>query len=558
MNRVPFSCKKDCFILYPPNTAPPLNSLPLSRIVPFLDVYVDASASCPNISVCNGSVSLPFNSLSQVFAYWARFEGGSGTHGGGGGGGRIYFMPGVYSGQGNTNFTSLGTTVIDMEKWPGKSGEVIFDCGAASFFMYTRRSVITISNITIQNCVQSYAEYGPYGHTGEGGALYVRSSNLTLNNVIFKDNFAHFGGALFANKSVVTINGGAFLNNSASGGGDSVFLTASLVRFGSNLTFSSDSIANGGESVVCSSFSSIQNDGTVSFSEQGCILTLESDSTVAQFPLSLSGVLFPKINGATQFSLFGALEFESIVELDSATGNPIEATRLTKQQLDWTYTTKNQSEFFLFEYDALGPDNQVILIKHSFFLTNGSVLPLGGSSSISVSEGFIKTTIEVALWPFRSPSNSLAVILQATAPQQILSLSKTNVGGQTEFTMLTSQLTLTFSALNFAVYDSVQTVRQDVNVTAALVSNGVSFQLVFSSFDTWVGYDPSFGVILGGQADSGGGGTSLSLIIGLSVGLGVGIPLVAFVILLGILTAGLVTTYLKRKNFAAGTGSIDI
>ena len=125
--------------------------------------------------------------------------------------------------------------------------------------------------------------------------------------------------------------------------------------------------------------------------------------------------------------------------------------------------------------------------------------------------------------------------------------------------MLTSQLTLTFSALPFAVYDSVQTVRQDVNVTAAVVSNGVSFQLVFSSFDTWVGYDPSFGVILGGQADSGGGGgTSLSLIIGLSVGLGVGIPLVAFIILLGILTAGLVTTYLKRKNLASSTGSVDI
>ena len=137
-------------------------------------------------------------------------------------------------------------------------------------------------------------------------------------------------------------------------------------------------------------------------------------------------------------------------------------------------------------YEALGPV-QFMRVVHIFFPFNGSYVPLGGSSRINVQAGTIKTSFEIAMWPFQSSSNSLLLTLTAKTNSPITELrrSAASINNETEFAIKTESLTLNFGVLNLAVYDSLTTVRS-ISFNASTIESGVAFKFLFSSFDTWM------------------------------------------------------------------------
>ena len=75
--------------------------------------------------------------------------------------------------------------------------------------------VLTLANLTVAN--------GYY--YDRGGALYAaQGSQLTFDNVVFRDNVSWYGGAVFANSSTITNNGGAYINNQGYSVGGAIFL----------------------------------------------------------------------------------------------------------------------------------------------------------------------------------------------------------------------------------------------------------------------------------------------------------------------------------------------
>lgn len=486
--------------------------------IPAPEYYIDSRVNCARV-LCDGSALHPYSSLvnATLKVYFV--------------GGTLNVMPGIYTGPNNIQQTFSDANVV-LQQWPNTSGEVIIDCQHQGWGIWLYDLAITITNITLRNCINLNRPDGTevYG----GGALLAQFTRLTLSNVNFINNSARVGsgGALYMTLSELIIEGGSFVNNTAQREGGAVMLQNAVARVSQDALFLGNSI-NGSvvQDLSCAS-ANVQNDGTVSFTlgqTTNCFVSATSATTTAVFPGSLAGILYPhNVAGDIQQDLFAVLDFVSIVELDSATRAPIETTRLFKQDLEWTLTVTNSSKFIVLEYDAFGPAHQFLAIIHTFFVESGTFTPLGATLQPSdVAAGVIKTSIEVAMWDFQSPANYLVITLEAATSAPIVSFTQQTAGSAsspTEFVLRTADITVTLSALSFAVYDSLTNVGE-VAVQANGSTTSVAFQFVFSSFDLWVSYDPQFGVLLGGEEDvSGGadGSTSsapLGLILGLSLGL---------------------------------------
>mgnify|MGYP001094794602 CR=1 FL=1 len=179
-------------------------------------------------------------------------------------------------------------------------------------------------------------------------------------------------------------------------------------------------------------------------------------------------------------------------------------------------------------------------VIQDFYLQNRTLIV--GNQTTTLSPGTCKTTIELAFWPFQSPSNSLALILQTSATNPIAEVQQSNLNAANElgYTTLTSALIISFKVLTFALFDSGGAVKP---VAVSYVESGgvVAFQFVFSWFD-FVTYDPDFSVTLDGTGD----GSSTDLTIGLSVGLGGGVMLIAF--LLGMVAAIGAAVFQRRRR----------
>jgi hypothetical protein len=125
-----------------------------------------------------------------------------------------------------------------------------------------------------------------------------------------------------------------------------------------------------------------------------------------------------------------------------------------KADFRWSIDAQNNSNTLAITSAAVGPANQILLLRHTFFRVNGTAMPLGGSQPIGVQEGYIKLTIYVALWSFKSPSNSLAINFFARTNDTVTGIRQsTTVDNQTEYVFTTPQLKGIFTALPFAVYD---------------------------------------------------------------------------------------------------------
>jgi len=508
----------------PPFSSGTLGMLPV--------VYVDGRIYCGGTAICDGTPERPYNNLQIALEVTQSF------------GGQIYILPGVYSGGANVNLIINNHEVVQIAPWPNISGEVIFDCMNEFFGFITFGSYLNFADVTYQNCTTT--------STQGGGAIFSNNSYIGLTNVNFYSNSAPSGsgGAIFLYNSAVNIVGGAFEDNLSHLGGGALTIEVSTLSL-SNGTLFVDNVrseSNGANVITdleCVN-ASLTRDGTVEVQVGQlfrCSDSFQSKSALAIFPGSLNTVLYPKnASGDIQGDIYAGLDFESIVELDNS-GTPIEATRLTKSQLSWGVQISNTTHGqFQVEYDAFGPNVQFLSIIHTFFYLNGTFFPFGeggggpGGAEVGtwpplfVEEGTIKTTIEIALWPFQSPSNSLLLTLFANSHLPITFFDQKPVANGTSFTIKTEVSTISFGTLDFGVYDDLTKVGP-VNVTASQLPNGVVFGFQFSFFELWAAYDPQFGVILGGTGGGdasegdgslGDGGGPSKLLLGLSIGLPLG------------------------------------
>jgi predicted outer membrane repeat protein len=88
-------------------------------------------------------------------------------------------------------------------------------------FLNSTPGVLTLANLTVADGNGVNGAAGAPAITGDGGAMYVGdNSQLTFDNVVFRDNAASArGGAIYATTPTITNNGGAYRDNAAAQGG---------------------------------------------------------------------------------------------------------------------------------------------------------------------------------------------------------------------------------------------------------------------------------------------------------------------------------------------------
>ena len=147
---------------------------------------------------------------------------------------------------------------------------------------------------------------------GSGGAMYIRSTTLTINNSNFKDNHADgSGGALYATASTLTINHSDFSDNqaigsnSSSGYGGAIFsLNTDLTLY--NTTFLANHSSSLGGAITqtggIANYSNLSFYGNTSDSLGGAVQMWSADGT-------LTNILF---SGNKAYNYGGALSFRTI------------------------------------------------------------------------------------------------------------------------------------------------------------------------------------------------------------------------------------------------------
>jgi len=344
------------------------------------------------------------------------------------------------------------------------------------------------------------------------------------------------GGGVSARYASVSIAGGSFQQNTDGailvGPGTSAYLSGGT-------TFS----GNAPQDTVCSDSSFLGLDETILLSPAdlaNCSVQVASAMTLSVFPGSLGGVqLYPlSAVNATAIALlvspYCALIFDSVVEIDGSTQQPIESTRITSAGITWTAYQTLEPYGIMIQYDAFGTNGAFMRVVHQFFQRNGTVTTPDNVTT-EIPEGTLKVTVELAVWPWSSPGNSLALILAARSNDPIVQVDQPS---PTTFVLLTPQLTFYFETPLTAFYDPAQALGA-VEVSAlGMQQGGVRFQFLFGHFQRFVSYDPELTVLLGGAGtDGSSSGPDVGLIVGLTVGL-IGGAVVVVVVMIVALVAG--------------------
>lgn len=154
----------------------------------------------------------------------------------------ILIDDGIYTGIGNYNVNLNGKS-ITIKSVNGPDNCVV-DCQQLGRAFFILSETVTLEGLTIKN-----GNSGSSSDGGDGGAVYSRSQQFTVNNCVFADNFAaYYGGAVYAN--LVVFSGCRFTGNRADYGG-------AVYSFSSNFyhcDFKDNFAANDGGVVSCSFF----------------------------------------------------------------------------------------------------------------------------------------------------------------------------------------------------------------------------------------------------------------------------------------------------------------
>jgi uncharacterized repeat protein (TIGR01451 family) len=105
----------------------------------------------------------------------------------------------------------------------GNNATRIFEFGYTGFGNTDNRAVVKLANLTVKGGNGVGDSSGGFYPNGDGGAAVLGDgTQLTLDNVVFRDNNVSGsarGGAIWANQATITNNGGAYINNHANGNG---------------------------------------------------------------------------------------------------------------------------------------------------------------------------------------------------------------------------------------------------------------------------------------------------------------------------------------------------
>jgi uncharacterized repeat protein (TIGR01451 family) len=125
---------------------------------------------------------------------------------------------------------------------------------------------VKLANLTVKG--GNATGGGAFFPNGDGGAAVLGDgTQLTLDNVVFRDNNATRGGAIWANQAIITNNGGAYINNHAgSRGGAIAFFNAASTLNGYAVLFEGNSADKGGALAAMNG-----NDTTVFHLERGLL-----------------------------------------------------------------------------------------------------------------------------------------------------------------------------------------------------------------------------------------------------------------------------------------------
>ncbi|KAF2075621.1 hypothetical protein CYY_003089 [Polysphondylium violaceum] len=212
-------------------------------------LYVDPSSECtPTPTLDCGTFDKPFKTIKAALE-----KSNSLT--------TLTLLPGIYKGIDNNEIVIDGDHIKKITSLNGASSTVI-DCEGFGFGLKVLNTKkFSLSSVTIKNCRSTF-----------GGAFYSVNSVATINNVIFKNNFATEGGAIYVSGARrLTVTNCVFKDNQAISTGAAIYSDLSNVKINGELTYfvinpyydvSSNHINNIAGDILCQN-SSIDIDGGV-------------------------------------------------------------------------------------------------------------------------------------------------------------------------------------------------------------------------------------------------------------------------------------------------------
>lgn len=164
---------------------------------------------------------------------------------------QIYVSEGVYT-EHNLEITH-SVSIIG-------NGNVIIDAAnSGRIFKITGDNTVTLANLELINGLApaDIFDYSWYEYNAFGGAIYVQSSNIILDNMTFRDNAARgsysltngSGGAIYLDGGEAQISNSNFTTNSATRYGGAIDSEGALISI-INSTFIANSARDGGAVVV--------------------------------------------------------------------------------------------------------------------------------------------------------------------------------------------------------------------------------------------------------------------------------------------------------------------
>ncbi|MDR1616446.1 MAG: right-handed parallel beta-helix repeat-containing protein, partial [Syntrophomonadaceae bacterium] len=134
--------------------------------------------------------------------------------------------------------TGGNPTVAIKDLTISRSGTVAAtDQGGA---IYVKSGNLTVENVTISNCAAK--------SSGDGGAIYLSGGSVTVKDSYFTGNKAPSdGGAIYADSGSLTVTNSTFVNNTATSYGGAIHIESTAVSLNvSNSTFYGNSAKYGG------------------------------------------------------------------------------------------------------------------------------------------------------------------------------------------------------------------------------------------------------------------------------------------------------------------------
>ena len=180
--------------------------------------YVSADSEC---DPCDGSEISPYSTIQQGLD-------NSGSN-------ILKILSGTYTGSGNVNLVLTQSWKVITTQHPHDSSQTIIDCQNNAWGIYMKSGAYSIIGLTIKNCIATTRDNViNKNHRNQtlGGALFIESvgSAKNIGNCTFENNEADIGGAMYINSASVILQNVVIQNNNAHNYSGGVYLQSAYLR----------------------------------------------------------------------------------------------------------------------------------------------------------------------------------------------------------------------------------------------------------------------------------------------------------------------------------------